>query len=58
MVKEHIFSKDVVRGRHVHRDAMAVSESTPRLLESFPVSAGQDAQNAQFDAGATKFGSC
>ena len=30
LVKEHIFSKDVVRGRHVHRDAMAVSEPTPR----------------------------
>ena len=54
-MKEHVFSKDVVRGWHPHRGAMAVSEPTPRKLESSPVSVGQD---AQLDAGATKLGSC
>ena len=29
-VKEHVFSKDVVRGWHPRRGAMAVSEPTPR----------------------------
>ena len=32
LVKEHVISKDVVRGWHVQRDEMAVSEPTPRKL--------------------------